>query len=231
MNRVQMTLCLLLGGTAAAHAASLVVVEARGISLRPGTTLDAAKVLTLKQGQHLTLISDTGSTIKLDGPYNRAPVASGGGGGVTLSQTLGALVSQNQSRSGEYGTTRGRALAPLPDPWVVDASHSGNACLLENRTPEFWRPDARGAAKFMVAPVDRSWKAQATWPAGQSRLAVTTDVPMRGGETYVIDLGGDEFAITMSLLPAALTNDEMRAAWMADKGCEAQAEALVKPGK
>jgi hypothetical protein len=230
-NRLHIALCLLLGGTAAAHAASLVVVEARGILLRPGTTIDPAKVLELKQGQHLTLISDTGSTIKLDGPYNRAPVASGGGGGVTLSQTLGALISQRQTRGGEYGTTRGTAIHPLPDPWVVDASRSGNACLMENRTPEFWRPDARTAAKFMVAPVDRSWKAQATWPAGQSRLAVTTDVPMRGGETYVIDFNGDEFAVTMSLLPAALANDEMRAAWMADKGCEAQAEALVKTAK
>ena len=45
---------------------------------------------------------------------------------------------------------------------------------------------------------------------------------MQGGETYVVVLNGEEFAITMALLPAVLTNDEMRAAWMANKGCEAQ---------
>ena len=230
MRRLHIALLALLAGTGAADAASLVVVEARGVALRPGATLDSAKVLQLKQGQHVTLISDTGSVLKLDGPYNGPPMASGGGG-VNLSQTMLALVSQRQSRSGEYGTTRGVVTAALPEPWLLDASHSGTGCLLENRTPVFWRPDAKGAAKLTVTPIDRSWKAVATWPAGQSRLTITTEVPMQGGETYVIVLNGEEFAITMTLLPAALINDEMRTAWMANKGCEAQAEALSKTAK
>ena len=54
-----------------ASAAVLVVAEARGIALKPGATLDSTKPLTLKQGQHVTLISETGATLKLDGPYDR----------------------------------------------------------------------------------------------------------------------------------------------------------------
>jgi len=231
MRRLHIVLLALLAGTAAAHAASLVVVEARAIALRPGATVDSTKVLELRQGQHVTLISETGSTFKLDGPYKAQPLASGGGGGVNLTQTLRALATQREARNGEFGVTRGTVLAPLPEPWLLDASHSGNGCLLENRTPMFWRPDAKAAATLTVAPVDRSWNAHAAWPTGQSRLAITTDVPMRGGETYVIDFNGDEFAITTTLLPASLTNDDMRAAWMANKGCEQQAEALVKTGR
>lgn len=210
-----------------AAAASLVVVEARGINLRLGTTLDAATPLVLRQGQHVTLISETGSTLKLDGPYNRPPAAVGGGG-VDLSKTLGALVSQRQTRSGEFGTTRGAVLAALPDPWLIDASHSGAGCILENQTPIFWRPDVKPSVTFAVAPTDRSWRSQASWPAGQARLSITTDVPMRGGETYLLNLGGMELALTLTLLPSSLTNDAMRTAWMADKGCDQQAEALVK---
>ena len=221
---------VLLLATSAADAATLVVVEARGIALNPGATLDAQKPLLLKQGQHVTLISETGSTLKIDGPYNQPPTASGSSG-VDLSSTLGALVTQRQSRSGEFGTTRGTVLAALPDPWLIDATHSGNGCLREGQTPVFWRPDTKNAAAIMVAPVDRSWKAQAHWPAGQERLSITTDVPMHGGETYIVDFGEAESAITMTLVPAALANDAMRAAWMADKGCEAQAEALLKSGK
>jgi hypothetical protein len=213
-----------------ADAATLVVVEARGIGLKPGATLDAAKPLVLKQGQHVTLISETGSTLKLDGPYDQPPTATGGSS-VTLTNSLGALVSQRQARSGEFGTTRGTVLAALPDPWLVDATHGGNGCLLENRTPVFWRPDAGQVSSLMVAPVDRSWKAEAKWPAGANRLSITTDVPMRGGETYVVSFNGAESAISMTLVPASLTNDAMRAAWMADKGCEAQAEALSKTVK
>ena len=208
----------------------LVVVEARGINLKPGATLDSERPLVLKQGQHVTLISETGSTLKLDGPYNRPPSATGTAG-VDFTNTLGALVTQRQARSGEFGTTRGTVLAALPDPWLVDATRSGNGCLLENRTPVFWRPDSGSEATLMVAPADRSWKAQSRWPAGQDRISVTTDVPMHGGQTYLVNFNGSEYAIAMTLVPAALANDAMRAAWMADKGCEAQAQALLKTGK
>jgi len=54
-----LTMALLGGGLAqSASAAVLVVAEARGIALKPGATLDSAKPLTLKQGQHVTLIGD-----------------------------------------------------------------------------------------------------------------------------------------------------------------------------
>jgi len=216
--------------TGEAGAATLVVVEARGIGLKPGTLLQSDAVLHLKQGQHLTLISETGSTLKLDGPYDKPPVAVQGGG-VNLSTTLKALVTQREARSGEFGTTRAAVLAKLPDPWLVDATHGGNGCMLENRQPVFWRPAAASASALTVAPTDRSWKAQAQWPAGQDRLSITTDVPMRGGETYVVSVAGVESAITLVSVPAALANDAMRTAWMAEKGCEAQAMALLNRQK
>src|SRR5476649_2059098 len=223
-----LTMALLGGGLAqSASAAVLVVAEARGIALKPGATLDSAKPLTLKQGQHVTLISETGSTLKLDGPYDRPP-AAGGGGGVGLNQTLAALVTQRQARAGEFGVTRGTVLADLPEPWVLDATHSGNVCVLENGTPVFWRPDPKTAVALSVAPVDRSWTAKAQWPVGSDRIQITTDVPMRAGETYVVNFNGNESAVTIVQVPATLTNAEMRAGWMAARRCEQQAQALLK---
>jgi hypothetical protein len=210
-----------------AMAATLVVVQARGIALKPGTALDDGKNLVLKQGQHVTLISETGATLKLDGPYNRLP-AGNGGQGVDLSQTMKALITQRQARAGEYGTTRGTTLAALPDPWLLDASHGGNGCLREGQDPVFWRPDASHESSLTVAPVDRSWKARARWPTGLDQIGMTPDVPMRSGETYSVDFNGDEFAVTIILVPGSLMSDAMRAAWMADQGCTAQAEALMK---
>jgi hypothetical protein len=212
----------------AASAAVLVVAEARGIALTPGATLDSTKPLTLKQGQHVTLISETGSTLQLDGPYDRPPVAGGAGGGVGLNQTMAALVTQRTARAGEFGVTRGTVLADLPDPWVLDATHSGNVCVLENGTPTFWRPDNKAAATLAVAPVDRSWNAKAQWPMGQDRISVTTDVPMKAGETYVVTFNGTESAVTLVQVPSSLTNVDMRAGWMANRRCEQQAQALLK---
>ena len=56
------TLTLMMAETTAS-AAVLVVAEARGIALKPGAALDSAKPLTLKQGQHVTLISEAGWTL------------------------------------------------------------------------------------------------------------------------------------------------------------------------
>jgi len=68
------SLALLTGACATAKAADLVVIEARRIALRPGQIVDSTRPLVLKEGQHVTLISPTGATIKLDGPYEKAPM-------------------------------------------------------------------------------------------------------------------------------------------------------------
>jgi hypothetical protein len=220
------TLALFAG---AASAANLIVVEARGIALKPGTVLDAAKPLTLTQGQHVTLISEQGATLSIDGPYNAPPAA--GNAGKPIGERLAALGTERNARTGEAGVTRGGGAAKLPAPWLVDVTRSGNVCLQENTQPVFWRPDAQSGVALVVMPVDRSWKSKADWSAGSDRITVTTDVPMHGGAAYVVNYGGTEYALAMNTIPASLPNDDMRAAWMLQKGCEAQAEALLRAGK
>ena len=150
---------LLLAVTAAflaagsAQAANLIVVEARGIALKPGTPLDAAKPLNLKAGQHVTLISEQGATLSIDGPYNQPP--SAGGSGRSLGTTLAALGTEHSARTGEAGVTRGGAPNKLPEPWLVDVTRSGNVCIKENTQPVFWRPDAKSSVALTVMPVDR----------------------------------------------------------------------------
>jgi hypothetical protein len=220
-------LTTLLAAGGVAHAANLIVVEARGIGIKPGTSIDSGKPLVLKQGQHVTLISESGATLSIDGPYDQPP--SAGGQGRSLGTTLAALTTEHNARTGEAGVTRGAGINALPDPWLVDVTHSGNVCLEENKQPVFWRPDARSISALTVMPADHSWKSQAVWPAGLERLSVTTDVPVHGGAAYVIDFNGSEYALAMNTIPASLSNDSMRAAWMVQKGCEAQAEALLRP--
>jgi len=158
MNR----LGLLLAGAAAlaatsAAAENLVVVEARGIALKPGAMVDSAKPLVLKPGQHVTLISNSGATLNLDGPYDKPPTISGGG---TSANTFAALVAERNARTSEVGTTRGTETTKLPEPWLIDASHGGNACLAEGSQAVFWRPAAKDATTLAVMPDDRSWKIQ-----------------------------------------------------------------------
>jgi hypothetical protein len=213
---------------ALAAAGQLVVVESRGIALHPGETVDDAAPLVLQQGQHVTLINVDGVTVKFDGPYDKPPVFAGGGG--TGSGALAALLTQAGARTGEVGVTRaGSQIVALPEPWLIDVSRSGHVCLNGAALPVFWRERAGAATTLSITPGDRSWKAQADWPAGVDRLSVRGDLPIHNGTTYGVSLGqGSESALTLHVLPAALKSDAMRVSWMAYLGCEAQAEALLR---
>jgi hypothetical protein len=116
----------------------------------------------------------------------------------------------------------------LPEPWLIDATRAGSACVRDTAAPVFWRPETKNEATLAVMPDDRSWKATEHWSAGRDRLVVETEVPMRPGAIYFVSLNGAEIAIRLTGLPGTLTNDDMRAAWMADKGCQAQAMALAR---
>ena len=220
-------LALLAGAWEAANAANLVVIEARSVALRPGQTVDSTKPLVLKEGQHVTLISPTGATIKLDGPYEKAPDADQARA-VPVANTLALLVTQRQARVGEVGTTRGTGPNVLPDPWVLDASRAGTVCLREGSEAVLWRPDSARDTELTVAPADRSWKAETHWLAGADRIMVQAPVLIHGGATYLLTLNGVQSAMKVENVPPILSNDPMRAAWLAGKGCEAQAEALLR---
>jgi hypothetical protein len=212
----------------AADAAQYVVVEARGVNLKVGTIVDPTKPLVLKQGQHLTLVSDSGQTIKLDGPYQKAPIASQG---VQLAAAFNALASNGNGRLGEIGTTRAAGKVDLPKPWLLDAVHPGSECLLEGHEPVFWRPASDKSADVVIMPADRSWKAQTTWPRGDTELVVKPDMGVHGDASYFISVNGNESAVAISTVPASLSTDQMRAAWMLQKGCAPQAEALLRASR
>jgi hypothetical protein len=218
---------VMLAPSMSVQAANLIVVEARGIGMRVGQTVDSTKALALKEGQHLTLINPSGATLKLDGPYAKAPDADQDKG-VNLASMMAALRTQAQSRVGEPGTTRGLAPNILPDPWLLDASRTGTVCLQEGATAVLWRPDSSAMANLAVMPADRSWRADTNWPAGADRITTSAQVPIRAGATYLLNLNGAQASLTVTAVPAALTSDDARVSWMAQKGCLSQAEALLK---
>lgn len=219
--------CLLAG--APARADEMVVVVARGVALHPGERIDTAKPLVLAEGQHVTLVALNGTTLKLDGPYDKPPAAAGSGGSAA-GVALDALMTQAAARTNEAGVTRaGAPRARLPDPWVLDVSRSGTVCLVAGQKPVLWRPSASRAAKLSVMPADRSWKAEATWPEGADRLVLASDITVNDGTVLFVTLDdGEEAAVTVTPVPADLPTTEMRVAWLADQGCEPQAEALLR---
>ncbi len=218
---------LVLASTTAAHAESFVVVEARGLSgLQPGASVDSGRPLHLNPGQHLSLISQSGVSITLDGPFNGVPTATGSG--TSQRSIVASLFTEQQARTSEVGTTRAKKFQNIPNPWLIDVTHAGDVCLGASAKRVFWRPTATTGVTVTVMPNDRSWRAVAKWPAGRDRIELGAGVPLHPGWVYFVALNGVEVAIRLHDVPGTLLNDSMRMAWMVDKGCEQQAEALSR---
>jgi len=212
----------------AVRGAELVVIEARGLPMQAGQVIDDSTPLVLKEGQRITLIAANGSTLKLRGPYDQAPGSGEGGTGPGVVDALKALIVQKESRTSDVGVVRaGAAAAKLPEPWVVDVSRPGNRCVRDGDPIVFWRPASGTTANLTITPLDKSWKIATTWPSGADRLVVPPNLPVPGRPIYLIELDETQSAITVSSIPGAVSSDAMRAAWMIEKGCQAQAEALL----
>lgn len=211
----------------AAMAAELVVVEARNVDLKQGETVDDSKPLALKEGQQVTLIAEDGTILTLRGPYDRAP--GGGAGGVDVGKALEALTTKNSVRNVAGVVRTGEATVRLPSPWLVDVSHPGTACVRPGEKPVLWRDRGEGGGdKITVIPADRSWLASTEWPRGSATMLAPSNFPVRDGRTYLVDFGDKPVAVTLSELSPAAVNPRMQAAWMIEKGCVAQAEALLR---
>jgi hypothetical protein len=221
-----LVLLALSGGRAAAL--ELVVAEAHGIRLVPGQAVDAAKPLTLLDGQSVTLLSSSGQIVQLEGPSDAAPESGlkhAESGDVQTAMT--ALITERQARTSEVGVVRGEGDVKLPDPWVVDVTHPGTSCVQPNQPVVLWRSEDMSQTPIAFAPKDRSWTVSGTWPAATDRLSLPATMPLRDHTDYVIEFGDKVAPVTVRLIPAAVNNDAMRAGYMTAVGCGNQLNALL----
>jgi hypothetical protein len=213
-----------------AYAADLVVIEARGVPLQQGQTIDGTQVLKLEAGQKLSLIAQDGNTIRLRGPYEGAPAPEGTAETGNVVTALLNLGKQTEAVSGTLGVVRaGSDERVAPDPRFMDITRPGHRCLFAEGQPVLWWPDrGTGSAKLEISPADRSWQARTTWPSDSDRLAMPTNLPLRDGQTYLIEIGNASAAVTIHVIPASLPAAPVREAWMLEKGCFGQAVALAR---
>ncbi len=212
----------------AAAAGDFVVIESDGIRLPAGEAVDGAKPLKLQDGQTVTLLSQGGQTVHIEGPSEAAPDSlAKGGGSADVSTAMAALITETHARTSEVGVVRGDADVKLPDPWVVDISHPGTSCVRAGEPVVLWRGPPLGAAPVAFAPKDRSWNVSGTWPANADRVTLPPNMPLKDNWDYVVEVAGRAAPVTVRLLPKSVNNDAMRAGYMREVGCGNQLTALL----
>lgn len=211
-----------------ASAANLIVLEARGGGLTTGQSIASDKPITLKEGERVTVIGPDGKSVTLRGPFNGPPMA-GGGAAADPKQALAALVATRDARTSSVGVIRaGTDAAKLPEPWLIDMSRPGPRCLLDGERPVWWRPEAATEQAFTVFPIDRSWRADFVWKAGEDHLPVPPVSRFEGQNSFVIVIDKQEHAISITTVPRGIDNEFVLTSWMLQKGCVQQADALIR---
>lgn len=219
---------LMLAALPAAAKIDMVVMEARGVKLQQGQVIDGSVNLTLTDGQQVSLMMQDGRMIKVKGPFDKPPAPAEATATANVQLALQLLVTQQSSRERAGVIRGGPGMVIPPEPWVVDVSSGGLRCLEADSTITLWRPDASASVALEVAPNDRSWKADVTWEKGEDHLALPHNVPVRRRSPYVVRIDNKDVNITLVSLPTSLTNDAMKAAFMMENGCDAQAKALFR---
>jgi hypothetical protein len=210
-------------------AAPLIVVDARGGSLKKGQKIDSAQPITLKEGESVTLINQEGKTVTLRGKFSGLPMM-GAGAAANPKQALGALVGTRNAQTGTLGAVRSLGLSraiPLPEPWLIDVSTPGERCLRPGQQPIWWRPEVGASQKFTLLPIDQSWRVDFEWAAGQHTIPAPPLAKFEGQTVFMIRMGEREYGITLHLVPTNLDGSAL-ASWMIEKGCMQQADALLR---
>ena len=233
MNRLERwgaTLALGMTALAAGPAAAttLIVVDARGAGLKPGQKIDSAKPIVLKDGERVTLIGPDGKAITLHGKFSGPPLAHAGPAADPRS-ALAVLISTRSARTSSVGVVRGGTdAAPLPEPWLIDVSRSGERCLKAGGKPVWWRPTTKAPAAFTVYPIDRSWRADFQWKPGQDRMDMPSLGKIEGQTLFVVHADDQDHVVSVNVIPADVDSDVVLASWMIEKGCTQQADALLR---
>lgn len=211
-----------------ASAYPLVVVEARGGSLKPGSKVDSGARVALKPGEKLVVIAPDGRISTLRGVYDGAP-QQGGGSVQNARVALSALIATRNDRANTVGAVRsGSTAAALPDPWLIDISRPGERCVRDGDRPIWWRPSAEGKAKFTVYPIDRSWRADFSWKDGEDRMRSPPLMRLEGVRMLIIRTGDQERPVRLNVIPKDIDDPLILSAWMLEKACVQQADALLR---
>lgn len=208
--------------------AQLVVMQVRGGPFSVGQQVSPEQVVSLNEGERVTVIGPDGRTRVIRGPHS-GPLVTESVERVDNLQALRVLVANRDARLTSVGVVRaGTGAVQTPHAWAIDISRGGPRCLLEGEYPILWRPDTSSQQAFVVYPADRSWRADFIWEEGQQWMQKPELSQFKTTTSLWVNLDQQEFAITFSIIPAVLNDDFMLASWMLERGCIQQADALLR---
>ena len=118
----------------------MVVVASSAPGIQPGRVVESGARLEVPAGATVTLISQSGKSVILKGPFAGPPGRDeGASGDAGVVSSLPRLFSGSGAETSGLGVMRSSRAKGPPEPWLIDVSHSGDHCVCSPRRAAFWR--------------------------------------------------------------------------------------------
>lgn len=233
MNMHRLAIAILIGCSATAAAAEILVVRATGPSARSypaGRSLADNAKITLQANDQLVVLDKRG-TRTLRGPGTFTP-----GGPAAESSRASVLASSTPQRRARIGAVRSVGASPSPTAappslWHVNVARTSTICLDNPADIMLWRSDATRPTQLTVSGGGSSRTLD--WAAGQTALDWPNDLSIRNGSSYSLSWAGAAQPTTLTFktispVPPAL--DGMASALIRN-GCTAQLDTLIETAR
>lgn len=231
------TVLLLLGPTTVLAASSF-VIETSEAQPDVGIQVQGDTQITIKEGGHIVLMTDSGQIVRQDGPFSGSADDILAGKIASTDATmenglLGSLLelAEVSGKSEEQlGAVRGAVQEGADRPDTLSAAVS-NYCMTEGELPVFYTSKAPAADQPLIVrrrnrPIQFL---QATWSAGENTLTWPADWPAAEEGRYVWSLGSrGTVAVNLISMGKVPDNALEKAAFQYDLGCELQAKSLFQ---
>jgi hypothetical protein len=221
------------------EAAEQVVLDSNSAKYQAGKTLDSATVISLAGMEFVTLAMEDGTLRRIDGPF--MGVAADANGSPpresNVRRAIAALFGAGPAERGNLGGVRGapddRAAAPdtRPNAWLIQAEQTGDQCVVRDAPVRLWREQASAQAKAEVTDVVSRRAATAEWPAEQPSADWPLESPPVDGRIYLVRPSNSLRSVAIrvhALAPDLLDKGLGTVAWLAARGCVAQARLLLQ---
>jgi len=227
-----------LGAAASAPvaAADLVVLESGAPTYPAGKMVGAATPIKLAAGEFVVVVTEDARIVRIVGPHD-GPAIGTSPDESAVRKAIDRLVSADEPRVGGVGAVRGGGeevteVDTRPGPWLLHAEIDGEQCALRNRPIELWREKTAAGAGAKITSAENDAVVAVHWAEGAARAAWPTDVlPAIDDRIYFVRFDGvtRSVAIRIRLLePAVASNGLAAAAWLAARGCTAQARLAMR---
>jgi hypothetical protein len=238
MKRFAVALAMAVLGAAAGPvaAADLVVLESGAPMYPAGRTMSATIPIKLAAGEFVVVVTEDARLVRIVGPHD-GPAIGAAPDESAVRKAIDRLVSADQPRVGGVGAVRGGVedvaeVDTRPGPWLLHAEIDGEQCALRDRSIELWREKTVAGATAQITSAENDAVVAVRWAEGAARTAWPTEaLPVIDDRIYLIRFDGvtRSVAIRVRLLePGVASNGLAAAAWLAAKGCTAQARLALR---